>query len=108
MIVPHGDIRHDFIPLGKKVEKAPAQPAAPAPVPGIDPGKHIQIDSLGRLSTNNPANEGANVRDGTTPVRTGHRIATHLPGPSDLFLQELMTGGVRPVCGVSGSAHSAH
>lgn len=57
------------------------KPAAPAPAPGIDPGKFIEVDSQGRLTTNDPRNEAANrPPDIALPcAESGWRIET---GPS--------------------------
>lgn len=59
MTGPRGDIAPEWGGLGKKVEPAKPQPAAPKPAQGIDPGKHIVVDQNGRLSTNDPRNNAA-------------------------------------------------
>lgn len=62
MTGPRGDCAPEFVPLGRKIEKPNPAALGPKPAPGIDPGKHIQVDEQGRLSTNIPANEIAKWR----------------------------------------------
>jgi hypothetical protein len=72
MTGPKGDVAPEWGGLGKRrprKDEEAKKPAAPAPAPGIDPGKFIEMDAQGRMSTNDPRNEAANVPDITLPTR---------------------------------------
>lgn len=64
MTGPRGDMSPIVGGLGAKVVKDAPKPTATAPAPSIDPGKFIEVDPMGRLRTNDPRNEAANVAPG--------------------------------------------